>query len=105
MRFTGIGLPEEFRTVTRAHIIAWRDELARAYSAQLGFEVGAHALRATAPPMRSITRPTSPRFSNGSATRIFPPRVSMITGERGRKTARLSRWRIDMATRPEANRT
>jgi integrase/recombinase XerD len=29
MRFTGIGRPEEFRVVTRAHIIAWRDELAR----------------------------------------------------------------------------
>jgi integrase/recombinase XerD len=29
MRFTGIVRPEEFRTVTRAHIIAWRDELAR----------------------------------------------------------------------------
>jgi integrase/recombinase XerD len=29
MRFTGIQRPEEFRTVTRAHIIAWRDELAR----------------------------------------------------------------------------
>jgi integrase/recombinase XerD len=23
MRFTGIARPEEFRTVTRAHIIAW----------------------------------------------------------------------------------
>ena len=29
MRFTGIARPEEFRTVTRAHIIAWRDELKR----------------------------------------------------------------------------
>jgi site-specific recombinase XerD len=29
MGFTGIVRPEEFRTVTRAHIIAWRDELAR----------------------------------------------------------------------------
>ena len=29
MRFTGIKRPEEFRTVTRAHVIAWRDELAR----------------------------------------------------------------------------
>jgi integrase/recombinase XerD len=29
MRFAGIVQPEEFRTVTRAHIIAWRDELAR----------------------------------------------------------------------------
>jgi len=27
MRFTGIARPDEFRTVTRAHIIAWRDEL------------------------------------------------------------------------------
>lgn len=29
MVFAGIVRPEEFRTVTRAHIIAWRDELAR----------------------------------------------------------------------------
>ncbi len=29
VRFTGIARPEEFRTVTRAHIIAWRDELTR----------------------------------------------------------------------------
>jgi site-specific recombinase XerD len=27
MRFTGIAKPEEFRIVTRAHVIAWRDEL------------------------------------------------------------------------------
>jgi integrase/recombinase XerD len=27
MRFTGIARPEEFRIVTRAHVIAWRDEL------------------------------------------------------------------------------
>jgi integrase/recombinase XerD len=29
MRVTGIGRPEEFRTITRGHIIAWRDKLAR----------------------------------------------------------------------------
>jgi integrase/recombinase XerD len=29
MRFTGIARPEEFRTVTRAHVIAWRDDLGR----------------------------------------------------------------------------
>src|ERR1700735_5334276 len=28
MRFTGIRRPEEFRIVSRAHIIAWRDDLA-----------------------------------------------------------------------------
>src|SRR5271163_5086236 len=27
VRFTGIARPEEFRTVTRAHVIAWRDDL------------------------------------------------------------------------------
>src|SRR5271156_1632895 len=27
MRFAGIRRPEEFRVVTRAHLIAWRDEL------------------------------------------------------------------------------
>jgi site-specific recombinase XerD len=29
MRFTGIVRPEEFRIVTRAHVIAWRDDLER----------------------------------------------------------------------------
>ncbi len=28
IRFTGIVRPEEFRTETRAHVTAWRDELA-----------------------------------------------------------------------------
>jgi len=27
MRFVGIVRPAEFRTVTRAHVIAWRDDL------------------------------------------------------------------------------
>ena len=29
MRFAGIARPEEFRSVTRAHVIAWRDDLVR----------------------------------------------------------------------------
>src|SRR5436190_14179895 len=29
MGFTGITRPEEFRSVTRAHVIAWRDDLVR----------------------------------------------------------------------------
>jgi integrase/recombinase XerD len=34
-RFTGITAPEEFRAVTRAHVIAWREDLVqRALSGQ-----------------------------------------------------------------------
>ena len=29
MGFAGIARPEEFRVVTRAHVIAWREDLAR----------------------------------------------------------------------------
>jgi hypothetical protein len=29
VRFAGVGRPEEFRIVTRAHLIAWRDDLMR----------------------------------------------------------------------------
>jgi site-specific recombinase XerD len=36
MRFTGIARPEEFRTVTRAHVIAWRDDLGRREDIQSG---------------------------------------------------------------------
>ena len=47
-------------------------KLVRAYSAELGFEIGAHSLRATA-----------------------PPHGSTITAARGPRTARLLRLRID----------
>src|SRR5467141_1350193 len=39
MRFTGIARPEEFRTVTRAHVIAWRDELGGREDIQSGATV------------------------------------------------------------------
>lgn len=29
MGFTGITQPDEFRSVTRSHVIAWRDELVK----------------------------------------------------------------------------
>jgi integrase/recombinase XerD len=45
MRFTGIVRPEEFRTVTRAHIIAWRDELT---GRQLGGSTIRHRLASLA---------------------------------------------------------
>src|SRR5271170_717256 len=43
MRFAGIVRPEEFRTVTRAHVIAWRDDLERR---QLGGATLRHRLAA-----------------------------------------------------------
>jgi len=39
MRFTGIARPEKFRTVTRAHVIAWRDDLALREDIQSGATV------------------------------------------------------------------
>jgi site-specific recombinase XerD len=39
MHFTGIIRPEEFRTVTRAHVIAWRDDLGRREDIQSGATV------------------------------------------------------------------
>src|SRR5690349_10322366 len=43
MGFTGIGRPEEFRIVTRAHVIAWREDLARR---ELGGSTVRHRLAA-----------------------------------------------------------
>src|SRR5580700_5642257 len=45
MKFTGIARPEEFRTVTRAHVIAWRDDLVRR---ELGGSTVRHRLAALA---------------------------------------------------------
>src|ERR1700677_1996336 len=47
MRFAGIFRPEEFRTVTRAHLIAWRDELGRR---ELGGATIRHRLGSPASP-------------------------------------------------------
>src|ERR1700691_6319163 len=45
MQFTGIARPEEFRIVTRAHVIAWRDDLVRR---ELGGSTVRHRLSALA---------------------------------------------------------
>jgi site-specific recombinase XerC len=52
------------------------------------------------PPTRSTTRPMSPRCRSGSATPTSAPRGSTITAAPGPRTARRSRWRIDMSLRP-----
>src|ERR1700692_1074441 len=45
MRFTGIARPEEFRSVTRAHVIAWRDELGRRENAPGRRKIGDSTIR------------------------------------------------------------
>jgi hypothetical protein len=70
-------------------------KLVRAYSAELEFEIGAHALRATAATNGSIMRRTLPRCKNGSVTRTSPRPRSTITAARGRASGiMLSRRRV-----------
>jgi integrase/recombinase XerD len=45
MQFTGIARPEEFRNVTRAHIIAWRDELRQRENALGQRKIGDSTIR------------------------------------------------------------
>ena len=62
MRFTGITRPEEFRLVTRAHVIAWRDDLERRL-------IGAPPIKDNRPAARSATAwRRCHRCSNISAT-------------------------------------
>ncbi len=51
------------------------------------------------PPMRSITRPTSPKCRNGSGTPTSPPRGSTITAARVPRIARPSRLLTEGSTR------
>ena len=66
-------------------------KLVKAYSLELGFEIGAHALRRRPPPMRSIIRRTSPRSRSGLGTPTSPQPASTITARRVRRTVRRSR--------------
>jgi hypothetical protein len=66
-------------------------KLVRAYSAELGFAIGARALRATARPRRSTTRPTLAKCRSGLGTLTSPPREFTITAAPVRRTARRSK--------------
>ena len=72
MQFTGIVRPEEFRTVTRAHVIAWRDDLAQP--------------RASAAPRSGIASRRCRRCSNISAKKTRSPttRSKASSGRRPR---------------------
>jgi integrase/recombinase XerD len=65
-RFTGIARPEEFRTVTRAHIFAWRDELAHR---GLGGSTVRHRLASLAFVVRLFSVRTRPSPQSGQKRR------------------------------------
>jgi len=69
MRFAGIRRPEEFRTVTRAHLIAWRDQLRRR---ELGGATIRHRLASLGLAVRISLREGSSLFQVGSASRTPP---------------------------------
>jgi hypothetical protein len=70
------------------------NKLLRAYSAALGFEIGAHSLRATAATNAPDHEADIARCRNGLGMPTSPPRAFTIIGARGRRTARRSKWLI-----------
>ena len=55
MRFTGIVKPDEFRTVTRSHVIAWRDDLAKRELSGMTTKQEIRWLASSLPSMQRIT--------------------------------------------------
>ena len=66
-------------------------KLVKAYSAQLGFEIGAHALRATAATNALDHQADIAKVRSGLATPTSPPRGSTIIAAPGPSTVRRSR--------------
>jgi integrase/recombinase XerD len=89
MRLTGISRVEEFRTVTRAHVIAWRDDLAHR---DLGGATLRHRLAAlsslfeylcernavTHNPVKGVKRPKA----EAAGTALHAPQPPSICGPR-----------------------
>jgi len=102
MRFTGIQRPEEFRAVTRAHVIAWRDQLARR---GLGGSTIRHRLAALASlfqylcgqnaithnPVKGVQRPNvesgegkTPALGDHQARKLLDAPIDNLRGKRDR---------------------
>ncbi|NUZ09060.1 tyrosine-type recombinase/integrase [Piscinibacter koreensis] len=103
VRFTGIAGPEEFRQVTRSHVIAWRDELAqRALSGQTIrhrlaalsslFEYLCERNAVTHNPVKGVKRPPvdsyegkTPAIGDHQARQLLDaPDVATVKGKRDR---------------------
>ena len=75
----------------RAITADWVYKLVRAYSVELGFEMGRMHCARRQRPTRSTTKPTSPRCRSGSGTPTSRQPASTTTGGRGRMTASRSK--------------
>jgi site-specific recombinase XerD len=101
MRFVGIAQPEEFRAVTRAHVIAWRKELQGLAPASIRRKLSALAAlfdflcdqnAITHNPVNGVKRPTdganegkTPALSDAQAKRLLnTPDAGTIKGKRDR---------------------
>ena len=76
MRFTGIVRPEGFRTVTRAHIIAWRDDLVRR---ELGGSTIRHRLSSLASLFEYLCEKNA--VTNNPVTGVERPRTESGEGK------------------------
>jgi integrase/recombinase XerD len=111
MRFTGILRPEEFRTVTRAHVIAWRDDLSRREDIQSGATVR-HRLAALSSlfeylceknavshnPVKGVKRPKAERAAKARRRRLAITRPGSFLPRQAPKPSRKS------ATAPSCRR-
>ena len=108
MRFTGIARPEEFRSVTRAHVIAWRDELAgRALSgmtirhrlAALSslFEYLCEANAVTHNPVKGVKRPAVESYA-GKTPALGDHQARKLLAAPGGDTIKAKRDRAMLAT-------
>src|SRR5439155_941081 len=66
MQFTGIVRPEEFRTATRAHVIAWRDDLNLREDIQSGATVRRQRREAAIFAATTRDQRADPRIPRGS---------------------------------------
>ncbi|HEY1260487.1 MAG TPA: tyrosine-type recombinase/integrase [Stellaceae bacterium] len=110
MRFTGIAQPEEFRTVTRAHVIAWRDNLSRREDIQSGATVR-HRLAALSSlfeylceknavshnPVKGVKRPKA-ESGEGKTPAIGDHQARRLLGAPGDETVKEKRDRAILST-------
>lgn len=101
MRFVGIRRPEDFRTITRAHVIAWRDTMAQksaatvcrhlsALSSLMDYLCDQNAIAHN--PVNGVARPTeganegkTPAISDSQARRLLEaPPADTVKGKRDR---------------------